>query len=141
MTVIDVGPEQHAEVEAIHSDMGMDYKCPDLTSPLLIVKKAVTNDKGEVIGACLLRLTAETILLLSPELDPKQKMDAMEEMQPEVLQAAWQLGLDDVEARIPTDTEHIFEKRLNQLGWSRDRDGWHPWSRSTEGSYGTDSSK
>ncbi|MFP5230770.1 MAG: hypothetical protein ACLGXA_24400 [Acidobacteriota bacterium] len=129
--VIDVAPEYHQEIQSLHAAGGLDYRLPDLESPLLIVKKAVTNEKGEVIGACLLRLTAETMLVLSPELSPREKMDAMEAMQPEVLNAAWSLGLDDIEARIPEESEQIFEKRLNQLGWSRDRDGWHPWSRST----------
>lgn len=109
----------------------MDYRLPDLESPLFIVKKLVEED-GKVIGACLLRLTAETMLLLSPDLGPVKKMDAMEAMQPEVLHTAWSQGLDDIEARIPDETEAIFEKRLHQLGWTKNRDGWNAWTRVTE---------
>lgn len=148
MIVIDISPQefdanghpvgdsqdwtgQHEAIKAIHAAQKIDYKLPQLESPLFVVKKAVTNEKGEVIGACLLRLTAETMLILSPELSPREKMDAMEAMQPEVLHAAWQLGLDEIEARIETGTEEIFEKRLNQLGWVKDRAGWNPWSKKT----------
>jgi hypothetical protein len=129
--VRDASIEDFPEIQEIHSAMGMDYALYDLNSPLLLVKKVCTDESGKVIGACLLRLTAETVLLLSPELEPAGKMTAMEQMQPEVLEAAWSKGLDEVEARIPTETEQIFEKRLRQLGWTRNRDGWHAWTRST----------
>lgn len=128
--VRDAEKEDFPEIERIHAEMGMDYKLPDLESPLFIVKKLVEKD-GKVIGACLLRLTAETMLLLSPDLGPAEKMDAMEAMQPEVIHGAWSKGLDDIEARIPQETEAIFEKRLLQLGWERNREGWHPWTRKT----------
>jgi len=126
MSVVDVAPEHHEEIRAIHAAGGLDYRLPDLESPLLIVKKAVVNERGEVIGACLLRLTAETILLLPPESGPKEKMDVMESLQPEVLRAAWEQGLDEISARIPEETEKIFEKRLRQLGWIKARP-WAEW--------------
>ncbi|MDR5730579.1 MAG: hypothetical protein RB191_24485 [Terriglobia bacterium] len=131
MKVNDLRPEDFPAVESLHASQGLDYRLPDLASPLLVVKKAVVNEQGEVIGACLLRLTAETMLILDPKLTPPEKMDAMEAMQPEVLASAWRLGLDEVECRIPEAVEQIFTKRLHTLGWTRDRDGWAPWSRST----------
>lgn len=130
MSVIDINAEQYEELQRLHAAGGLDYRLPDLASPLLVVKKAVVNEQGEVIGACLLRLTAETMLILDPQLTPPEKMDAMEAMQPAVLASAWRLGLDEVECRIPEAVEAIFAKRLTQLGWTRDRN-WHPWSRPT----------
>lgn len=128
--VRDATPEDFPEIEKIHAAMGLDYKLPELESPLFIVRKLIERD-GKVIGACLLRLTAETFLLLSPELGPEEKMHAMEAMQPEVVSEAWKQGLEEIEARIPHETEEIFKKRLIQLGWTRNRDGWHPWTRET----------
>lgn len=119
--------EDFPALSAIHEAMGLDYQLP-LDDPLLVVKKVIEKD-GKIIGACFIRIAAETMLLLDPELGPCEKMDAMEAMQPEVLAEAWKLGFNQVEARIEATTEKIFEKRLKQLGWVRDRENWHPWSR------------
>jgi hypothetical protein len=129
--VRDAKPEDFAEIERIHAAMGMDYQLPDLAHPLFLVRKVTLDDNGEVIGACFLRITAETYLWMSPDIAPRCKMDVMNKMQPEVLRAAWQNGLDDIEARIPETVERRFQKRLNQLGWSKNRSGWFPWTVAT----------
>lgn len=36
MTVIDIAPEHHDEIRAIHAAGGLDYRLPDLESPLLM---------------------------------------------------------------------------------------------------------
>jgi hypothetical protein len=131
MNVRDADPEDNAAIIAIHEGMGMNYLCPDLNNPLFFVKKVAEDENGEVIGACMLRLTAETYLLLSPNLDARSKMMVMNALQPAVLNAAWEQGLDDIEARIPEETEKKFHKRLCRLGWSRNRDAWHAWTRQT----------
>ncbi len=131
MNVVDADATDFPAIEDIHKGMGMDYQLPDLNSPLFFVKKVVKDEQGRVLGACFLRLSAECYLWLRPDCGPRQKMDAMEAMQPEVLEGAWEKGIDDIEARIPGDLERRFQKRLKQLGWSRDREDWHPWSRST----------
>lgn len=110
----------------------MDYKLPDLDSPLLIVKKAVTDETGKLLGFCVLRLTAECMLLLDPDQRPEEKMKVMTTLSPAVIGEAWRLGLDDVMSTIPEDMEKRFTKRLGGLGWSKDRNGWALWSRPTE---------
>jgi len=132
MSVRDSIPTDYPAIEGIHSGMGMDYRMPDLESPLFIVKKVYQDEDGRIKGACFLRLTAECYLWMSPDLSPRDKVSVMQAMQPEVLRSAWLLGLDDIEARIPRDLERRFHKRLKQLGWSQDRSDWHPWSRSTQ---------
>jgi hypothetical protein len=131
MMVRDAKPEDFAEIEQIHAAMGMDYALPELNHPLFLVRKVTIDDNGAVIGACFLRITAETYLWLKPDASPRDKVDVMNEMQPEVLRAAWQNGLDDIEARIPETVERRFQKRLNQLGWSKNRSGWSPWTVAT----------
>lgn len=131
MRTRDAETADRETIRQIHAQNGIDYSLPDLDSPLFCVRKVVEDDNGRVVGACFLRLTAETYLMLSPELTPRDKVTAMQAMQPEVLRSAWELGLDEVEARIPAEIEARFHKRLRCLGWSRNREGWHPWTIAT----------
>lgn len=119
------------EIECIHARMGLDYRLPNLESPLWVVQK-VRIAHGEVIAAGLLRLTAETFLLIDPRLSEEAKARSVLELQPEVLSSAWQRGLDDIEARVPAETEQFFEPALLHLGWEKARSGWSPWTRGTK---------
>jgi hypothetical protein len=129
MSVRDLIPEDYAQIQAIHSKMGMDYALPDLDSPLFLVKKVVTDENGKVIGASVVRLEAECYLWVDPEFKPRVKMDAMLELQPEILRSAWAKGLENLVAWIPLWMEKKFRRRLLNLGWVRDRTGWQSWSR------------
>ena len=131
--VRDYRPEDFESVKALHEASGIDYKMPDLGAPLFLVKKVVEVD-GKVTAACALRIECETYLWCGGE--PADKMDAMLAMQPAILDAAWMSGIDNLVCWIPEDVEAKFEKRLKQLGWARDRDGWHSWSRATESADG-----
>lgn len=113
-------------LRAIHEQQGIDYAFPDLDSPLFFVKKVAETD-GEVTGALVLRLCAETLLLLAPGA-PRDKFAAMEALQESVLREAYARGLDEIHAAIP---EIGFDRRLRQLGWEKDRPGWHLWTRQT----------
>ena len=128
MTVRDFRPEDMEALREIHAGMGLDYKMPNLGCPLFIIKKVLEID-GHVIGACCLRIECETYLFLHPALDPQAKMQVMAELQPSVLTEAYYQGFDNLVARIPEQTERIFAKRLKQLGWNKDRDGWYTWNR------------
>src|SRR5215471_11535233 len=68
-----------AQLKAIHASQGFDYAFPDLSNPLFLTKLVVTDggescrqDTGatepndKILGAALLRLTAEAYLLLDP---------------------------------------------------------------------------
>lgn len=120
-------PSDNTALAGIHGDSGLDYKFPDLGSPLFLVKKVVEKD-GQVVGACFLRISCETILLLSG--NPKDKMAAMEELQPVILEEAYANGIDDLYAPIFTEMAPKFRKRLKQLGWEQDRPV-ELWSRRT----------
>ncbi|HZP06798.1 MAG TPA: hypothetical protein VFB43_18000 [Terracidiphilus sp.] len=130
MIVRDATFEDSSTISEIHAAMGLDYRLPDLNSPLFFVRKVAERD-GIVRGACFLRICAECYLWLAPEQTAPDKMRTMEALQPEILRAAWAKGLDDIEARIPETLERRFHKRLTQLGWTANRNGWHPWSRET----------
>jgi hypothetical protein len=131
MIVRNPNTDDLEQIERIHRDMGMDYSLPQLDHPLFIVRKVTTDGEGNVLGACFLRLTAETYLWLDPKIDARQKVHVMETMQPVVISEAYNKGLDDIEARIPESIETRFRKRLERLGWTKNRSGWFPWSRQT----------
>jgi hypothetical protein len=127
----DYDPVDLPQIQAIHERMQMDYRCPDLTDCLFVVKKILEQD-GQILAVTLARVEFETYLLLDPELSPLEKKLAMDALQPEFLKACRALGAENVVAWIPDDVEKKFEKRLAELGWQRDRPNWHTWSRSTE---------
>jgi hypothetical protein len=116
-------------IKHLHAEQCLDYALYDLDSPLCLVKK-VQVVGGQVVGCMFLRLTAETILIVSGS--PVEKMAAMEMLQPEVLSEAYRKGLDEVHCTVPPSILTRFVKRLKQLGWSQDRPGWQLFSRSTK---------
>lgn len=125
----DYEPRDFEAVKALHDASEIDYAMPNLSHALFLVKKVKEID-GKVVAACAVRIEAETYLWCGG--GPEEKMDAMLELQPEILNDAWMLGIDNLVCWIPEAVEVKFEKRLKQLGWARDRDGWHSWSRPTE---------
>lgn len=122
----DYVPGDNAELRAMHQAQGIDYLFPDLDSPLFFVKKVRVVD-GRITGALVLKLCAETSLLLAQS-GPQDKMTAMQELQAAVLSEAYIRGLDEIHAAIPSIG---FDRRLRQLGWEKDRPGWDLWSRTT----------
>jgi hypothetical protein len=128
MTLIrDLGPEDVGALRMIHARQGINYAFPDLSDALFFVKK-VKVEEGRIVGAGVLKLCAEAMLLLEPERRPQDKMKTMRQLQAAVLEEARARGLDEVHAAIP---EIGFDRRLAQLGWEKDRPGWHLWTRRT----------
>jgi hypothetical protein len=115
-------------VKDIHKAQGFAYSVPDLTSPLVLVKKVREVD-GRVVAAMFLRLTAETFLVTTGS--PVEKGRAVEELQPEVLREAYEKGLSDIVCVVPLEISESFAPVLERMGWERDRD-WPMWSRGTE---------
>jgi hypothetical protein len=125
--VRDCTAEDYAGLRRIHAQQGIDYAFPDLDSPLFFVRKVLEVD-GEIRAALVLKLCAETMLLLDGQQGPQQKMTAMQELQRQVISEAYSRGLDEIHASVP---EIGFDKRLTQLGWSKDRPNWNLWTRRT----------
>ncbi len=126
--VRDYQPADREALEAIHSKQGLDYRMPDLNHPLFFVKKVLCNG-DKVVAAIVLRICAETMLLIDPEQEPQEKLTEMVELQSSVLSEAFKKGLDEIHAVIP---EIGFDKRLLQYGWTKDRPNWHLWTRQTD---------
>jgi hypothetical protein len=117
-----------AQLRAIHAEQGFDYALPDLGNPLFVTKLVLAQD-GAIVGAALLRLTAEAYLLLDPRAGtPRQRWQWLLALHEATNRDAWQRGLEDVHAWLPPPIAKKFGKRLTRLGWQRD-DSWTPYCK------------
>jgi len=133
-----------AALRAIHAAQGFDYPLPDLSNPLFVTKLILSEPEAEnratkresppeqkekIIGAALLRLTAEAYLLLDPKAGtPLERWQWLLQLHAATERDAWQRGLEDVHAWLPPPIARKFGKRIMQLGWCRD-DTWTPYCK------------
>jgi hypothetical protein len=147
-----------AALRAIHAAQGFDYALPDLRNPLFVTKlvlldenvappfraasvplsdETASRDAGlkpgateeRVLGAALLRLTAEAYLLLDPRAGtPRERWQWLLALHAAAERDAWQRGLEDVHAWLPPPIASKFGKRIARLGWLRD-DAWTPYCK------------
>lgn len=114
----DYRAEDAEAIKSIHNSQGFDYSLSDLSDPLFLVKK-VREVNGRVVAAMVLRLTAETYLLV--EGSPEAKGRAVLELQPEVLREAYEKGLSEVVCVVPPEISESFAPVLERMGWVRAR--------------------
>jgi hypothetical protein len=89
-------------------------------------------EKGAIVGAAFLRLTAEAYLLLDPRAGtPRQRWQRLLALHAATERDAWQRGLEDVHAWLPPPIAKKFGKRLAHLSWLRD-DAWTPYCKKLE---------
>ena len=83
----------------------------------------------KIIGAALLRLTAEAYLLLDPQAGtPRERWQWLLALHAAAERDAWQGGLDDVHSWLPPPFAKKLGRRLERLGWLRD-DTWTPYCK------------
>ncbi len=118
-----------AELRRIYSVQQFPYAFPDLRDPLFLTKIVVTGDNNRILGAALLRLTAEAYLLLDPRQgSPRQRWQALLALHDAAQRDAQQRGLEDVHAWLPPRIARTFGRRIERLGWRRD-DEWTPFCK------------
>lgn len=82
-----------------------------------------------ILGAAILRLTAEAYLLLDPCAGtPRERWQWLMALHEATRRDAWQRGLEDVHAWLPPPIAQKFGRRLERLGWVRD-DAWTPYCK------------
>jgi hypothetical protein len=134
-------------LRAIHAAQGFDYAFPDLRNPLFVTKIVVSDPdvapgfspasssadsqggvtQDRILGAALLRLTAEAYLLLDPRAGtPRERWQWLLALHEAARRDAWRRGLEDVHAWLPPRIAEKFGRRLARLGWRRD-DAWTPY--------------
>lgn len=116
-------------LKAIHEAMGLDYPFPDLLGSDVSHVMVVVED-GKVLGCGINILVAETRILLSPTLDPRDKWTAIRLGQAAMNHWAKLHGVRELVAVIPDWLVPKMLKRLKQLQWIESRDGWKLFSRS-----------
>ena len=93
----------------------------------------VSKSSDRIIGAALLRLTAEAYLLLDPRAGtPRERWQWLLALHEAARRDAWHRGLEDVHAWLPPPIAQKFGRRLERLGWRRD-DAWTPYCKRLEG--------
>lgn len=116
-----------AELTALHDLSGIDYKFPDLSSPLYL-NRVVSVIGDKILAAGLHRICYETFVMVNPTARPQDKWEALKELDAELSRRAYWQGLDEVHAAVAPIR---FDRRLRQLGWVPDRENWRLWSRQT----------
>jgi len=141
------------KLQSIHATQGFSYPFPDLRNPLFMTKLVLLDESGReeaagrtgaqdgaeadrscapaenIVGAALLRLTAEAYLLLDPNAgSPRERWQWLLGLHAVTEREAARRGLEDVHAWLPPEIAAKFGKRLARLGWIRD-DVWTPYCR------------
>ena len=116
----------------IHNAQNFPYTFPDLRNPLFLTKIVLTDDSdnhNQILGAALLRLTAEAYLLLDPQHgSPRQRWQALLKLHHAAQLDAQSRGLEDVHAWLPPRIATNFGRHIERLGWRRD-DEWTPYCK------------
>ncbi len=131
MEIREYGEKDLEALKAIHARQGFGYGFPDLGNPLFLTKLVLGREEGGkgIVGASLLRLTAEAYLLLDPaEGTPRERWQWLLGLHEATRRDALARGLEDVHAWLPPAIGKKFGKRLTRLGWVRD-DKWTPFCR------------
>jgi hypothetical protein len=130
--VRDYHKEDFEKIKALHEATQIDYKFPDIDSALFLVKK-VLEVNGEIkmaVGAyiqCELYLWADKTNWGTPE----ERFEAIKQIEQATIQEVWLKGVDEAVLFLPPGME-AFGRRLEQLGFSKGRDGWVHYHKFTE---------
>lgn len=119
----DLGALKH-----LHAARSMPYSFPNLSSPLFLSKIVLERD-SEIFAAALLRVTAEAYVLLDPEAGtPCDRWRALLLLHEAARGDAARRGLDDAHCWVPPQVARSFGRRIESLGWEREK--WDCYSRS-----------
>ena len=122
-----------AAVKAIHDSTEIDYEFPDLNSPLFLITKVLTVDG--IVRACggmYLQLECYLWLDRSDWAGPEEKLSALKAMDTAAMGEAWLRGLDQAVLWLPPGMERFGERLVEDLGFTRDREGWVSFSKRTK---------
>lgn len=130
--VRDYKPSDFNQIKAIHDAVDLDYKMPAIDSRLFVVKKVLEID-GVVRQAVGFRLEVETYLWSDPSdwALPEEKFLGLKALQAESMHTLMTKGVDTAVCWVPNSVDKYFSKRMTELGWTPDREGWRSWSRKT----------
>ncbi len=121
------GHEDHAEIEKAAALKG--GATHDRILGAAEIPSTGREGNCRILGAALLRLTAEAYLLLDPGAGtPRERWQWLLALHAAAERDAWRRGLEDVHAWLPSTIAKKFGKRIARLGWLRD-DAWTPYCK------------
>jgi hypothetical protein len=124
-------PSDFESVKRIHDQTQIDYQFPDLNSPLFVVTKIYEDSEGVIRAAGGLYVQLEAYLWLDKSgwASPQEKLDVIEALQMAAFTDQKIAGIECAVLWLPPGMEKFGDRLINDLGWSRDRDGWISFSR------------
>jgi len=126
LTTRDWRAEDMPKLAEFHSKMGVGYPLPESFGPLFCVRKAVVDEKGEVVALATVKLVGEAFFWANPEISTLTRAKSVSLLNMECAKAARTLGLEQVSCWIPDRIARCFGKVLEKLGWRKSP--WCNWS-------------
>ena len=127
----DWEPKDSEAIERIHDASQFDYRFPDLSDPLFIVKKVV-EENGQVVQSFSCKLVLCIYLIADREFGtPIERWNRLKELVEAAKHEAWKKGLDEAYCVVPPEIDSEFAPWLEKLGMTRDRN-WPKWSIAIE---------
>lgn len=119
MSIRDVQEDDVIRLREIFKKTALPENCmPDLSDPLIIVKKLVEEESGCVAMVAVVRLTAEPYLLLDhSKANPRDLWAHLRTLTEAVVDEAKNAGITQLTCWVPPHIEKSFGKRLEQLGF------------------------
>ena len=109
-------------IQDLHKRSGFKYPFPNMDD--FFSRRVV--ESGDSVGmVSLLKLTAEAYLICDPEWrTPAWRMEALRQIQDVANDDAKQRGVVEAVAFIPPGIEKTFRRRLERMGWNRNKPSW-----------------
>lgn len=131
VVIRDYSPEDFDAIRRIHEASEIDYQLPDLSSPLFLVTKVYLVD-GVIRAAGGLYIQAEAYLWLDHDWgSPEDRLAAIQSLDREAMHEAWLKGIDQAVLFLPPGMERFGKRLVEDLGFTRDREGWLSYSKET----------
>jgi hypothetical protein len=128
--VRDYQPSDFERVREIHEAKQIDYKFPDLNSPLFLVTKVLEVD-GIVRQCGGLYLQVEAYLWSDDSEwgTPQEKLEGIQALDREAMHEAWFRGIDCCVLWLPPGMARFGDRLVEDLGFNRDRSDWISYSK------------
>lgn len=117
MIVREANADDYGQIRELHSSDGLAYALPNLENPAWI-RRIVVEEGGEVVGAGLGLLSAETFLMLKQSSRMRMARRFVT-IQNAAVEAARNCGLSTLHAWVAPAVERGFGEHLLRLGWSK----------------------
>lgn len=112
-------------IKEMHEKSGLNYSLPPMDT---FFSRRVVDSEDGVGMVSLLKLTAEAYLICDPNWrTPAWRMSALQGIDAVCNEDARQKGVLEAVAFIPPSIEKTFRRRLERMGWNRNKPSWHSY--------------